>query len=138
MDILNTLLDALGYTLFTFGGARFTPGSALGMLAALIALLWFSLWLRAWMLHRMGRYGNVSPSTLEVMASLTRYAVLAIGLMLILEQAAVKLSSFTLLAGALGVGVGFGLQNICSNFVSGLIVVLDELSRLKQALAPNP
>ena len=54
-----------------------------------------------------------------------RYAVLAIGFVLILQNAGVNLTAFSVLAGAVGVGVGFGLQNIFSNFISGLIIMLE-------------
>jgi small-conductance mechanosensitive channel len=51
------------------------------------------------------------------------YAVLVLGLIIGLESIGVNLSSLTVIAGALGVGIGFGLQNIVHNFVSGLIIM---------------
>lgn len=130
MIFLQYLNDALALKLFAFAGASFTVGSLLGLLVALVALLVFVRWLRAWMTRRMLAHGHIGAGTAEMIASLTRYAVLAIGVLLILEQAGIKLSSFTVLAGALGVGVGFGLQNIFSNFVSGLIVMFERPVKL--------
>ena len=54
-----------------------------------------------------------------------RYTLIAFGLMLAMSVAGIDLSSFSLMAGALGIGIGFGLQNIISNFVSGLILVFE-------------
>jgi small-conductance mechanosensitive channel len=54
-----------------------------------------------------------------------RYTLVTLGGLLALSVAGIDLSSFTLLAGALGIGIGFGLQNIISNFVSGLILVFE-------------
>jgi small-conductance mechanosensitive channel len=51
------------------------------------------------------------------------YAVLVLGLMVGLQTAGVNLSSLTVLAGAVGIGIGFGLQTIINNFVSGLILM---------------
>ncbi|HZR37384.1 MAG TPA: mechanosensitive ion channel domain-containing protein [Nevskia sp.] len=130
MIFLQYFDDILTRPLFSFSGTHFTLGGLLGMLAALVVLLVFSRWLRSWILRRLGTHGHLDYGTVEIIASLARYAVLAIGLLLILEQAGIHLSSFTVLAGALGVGVGFGLQNVFSNFVSGLIVMFERPVRL--------
>lgn len=58
-------------------------------------------------------------------ARLFRYVVLLIGVTLILQNVGIKLAALGFLAGAVGVGVGFGLQNIVSNFISGLIVMIE-------------
>ncbi len=62
------------------------------------------------------------PGALEM---LSRYGVLLFGFVLALATAGVDLSKLTLLASALGVGIGFGLQNVVNNFVSGLILVFE-------------
>ena len=58
-------------------------------------------------------------------SSTTFYVVLAAGIFASLAAAGLDLSRFTLLAGALGVGIGFGLQNVVNNFVSGLVLLFE-------------
>jgi small-conductance mechanosensitive channel len=57
--------------------------------------------------------------------STVQYAVIGVGFLLAVSAAGVDLNQFSLLAGALGVGVGFGLQNVVNNFVSGLILLYE-------------
>jgi len=125
LDFIRYLDDPLKLHLFAFGGTEFTTGSLIGMLVSLLALMLLSRWLRGWMLRRILARGHLDLSTRETVSSLTQYLVLAIGFVVILDGVGIKLSSFTVLAGAVGVGVGFGLQNIFSNFISGIIVMLE-------------
>ena len=59
----------------------------------------------------------------DAIARITGYAVMAVGTMIGLQTLGFELTSLTVLAGALGVGLGFGLRNIIENFVSGLIIL---------------
>ena len=117
--------DTLDLRLFSLAGTPFTLGSLLGALVALIALLMFARWLRRVISQRLLARGHLEVSTRETVSALAQYIVLGIGIVSILNAVGIRLSSFTVLAGAFGVGVGFGLQNIFSNFISGLIVMFE-------------
>ena len=62
------------------------------------------------------------PSTISM---LVNYAILAVGFLIAISAAGFELDRLTLLIGALGVGIGFGLQNLVNNFVSGLILIFE-------------
>ncbi|HKJ80630.1 MAG TPA: mechanosensitive ion channel domain-containing protein, partial [Ignavibacteriaceae bacterium] len=57
--------------------------------------------------------------------TIIRYGVLVFGLVIVMQTVGINLSTLTVLAGALGVGIGFGLQNITNNFVSGIIILFE-------------
>jgi small-conductance mechanosensitive channel len=110
---------------FSFGGIQVTVGSLLG------GVLVFGLFLIAIrvlkrLLHRYGeRNGHVSQSTLYTVERLFRYVMLVVGLLWALDVIGIPIAKMTVFAGALGVGLGFGLQAIFNNFVSGLILLFD-------------
>ena len=72
-------------------------------------------------LPRMNLGRGVAPTV----SMLSRYAVIGLGLVLAFAAAGVELSSLAFIMGALGVGIGFGLQTVVNNFVSGLILIFE-------------
>lgn len=123
---LRERLQALDITLFHWGDADLKVSSLLTLVLLTVFLFWFAGRVRWWVAQRLLR--RVSPldegSRLAI-GSVARYAVLVIGLVMILQNVGLNLGAFTVVAGALGVGVGFGLQNVFSNFISGLIIMIE-------------
>ena len=119
------LKAVLGYQPLKFFGLEITVG---GVIAAAIAL--FVAWLLSALLRRwLGRYGSrsehVNHAALYTVSRVVHYLVLTVGALIALELAGIPISKLGLFAGALGVGLGFGLQAIFSNFISGLILLFD-------------
>ncbi len=119
-----TLISGLGLTL---GGARITVTGVLGLLLIAALAWWFARWteyaVRRVVANRSAG-GDEFPVAYTV-ARLTRYIVWALALTVGLQSLGLDLSSFALIGGALGVGIGFGLQNVVSNFISGVILLVD-------------
>ncbi|NEO85890.1 MAG: mechanosensitive ion channel [Spirulina sp. SIO3F2] len=97
------------------------------VMLVLISLgLWFSVsilsrWFKMSISRRMGR----ESSTYEVIATLVQYSLVLLGLLIVLPLWGINLSSLAILGSFLGVGLGFGVQNIINNFVSGLIIAIE-------------
>ena len=108
---------------------QFGLGFSLGHLAAAVALLLAASLLSMLVQRALRRYGDrhakANQAALFTVSRLVHYAMLAIGVLLALDQVGLSPSRLTVFAGALGVGLGFGLQAIFSNFVSGLILLFD-------------
>ncbi len=119
---LQPLLDA---PLLHVSDINITLGGLL-VAAVSIAVAWVLSLLARRALKRYGdRYASASPSAIYTISRLVHYAVLVIGFLVALDVAGIPIGKFTVFAGALGVGLGFGLQAIFSNFVSGLILLFD-------------
>lgn len=95
-------------------------------LVVLLAIVWIAemIFRRVFLARALNR-SKLRPSVQFAITKIARYVVLALGIYLSLEAVEINLSSLAFLAGALGVGIGFGLQNIVSNFISGLIILTE-------------
>ena len=80
---------------------------------------------------------SFTPSTRTILANLGYYIIVTIAFFIALNVLGVKLSSIALVAGALSVGIGFGLQNIVSNFVSGLILMFERSVKIGDYIEVN-
>jgi small-conductance mechanosensitive channel len=135
---IHQRLKTYDVDLFTLGGVQLSLSTVVKF-ALLLALLW---WVadRARRLivgHALNRT-HFDPGTRQAVGSMVRYVVLVVGVMLILQNAGVNLSALGWLAGAVGVGVGFGLQNIVSNFISGLIIMLERPFKIGDRVEIGP
>lgn len=110
------------YPLFRFGNADITTIAVLKLVLWLAAVFVAERLLRRWVLSRLLAHTPLPPSSQFGVARIAGYGFIVLGIYLGLQFAGIDVGSFTIIAGAFGVGLGFGLQNIVSNFVSGIIV----------------
>ncbi|MDX1496536.1 MAG: mechanosensitive ion channel [Salinisphaeraceae bacterium] len=82
-------------------------------------------WIKRRLNNRWLHHTPMHPGTREAVATMFGYITFIIALLIGLTFAGFNLSSLTIIAGALGVGIGFGLQNIANNFISGLILLFE-------------
>jgi len=123
-------LEALDIRLFTLGGARITLFMLFWVILLTVVLLYVARFARYWTVSRLLTHTQLDFGTRQAIGSIVRYLVLVLGFLAIVQTAGINLTTLNVLAGALAVGVGFGLQNIFSNFISGLIVMLDRPIRV--------
>lgn len=119
---LQPLLD---FQLLHLAGISITVGGLVGAVLAFV-LAWSASVLLRRALKRYGERNHAAnQAALYTLSMLVHYCLLAIGLFLALDSIGVSLGRFAVFAGAIGVGLGFGLQAIFSNFISGLILLFD-------------
>jgi small-conductance mechanosensitive channel len=107
------------------GSLHIVPGRI--ALAALILtlLLGFSGWFKGQLERNWLQGTAMERSAREALVTITGYTGTAIAVLVTLGIAGMEFSNLAILAGALSVGIGFGLQNIVNNFVSGLILLFE-------------
>jgi small-conductance mechanosensitive channel len=125
-DLLEKTLPWLNYPLFRLGESAFTLGTFLYLVITLYLLFFLSEKMRQLIVRRILAKSALTINAKQTIGSILKYSLLIIGLMVILQSTGLDLSTLGLIAGALGVGIGFGLQNITSNFISGLIILFEK------------
>lgn len=132
------LTDMLNSVLLRMGETTITVGSLVKLVLSVCLLVWLAGVMRRWLVNSVLGRLEVDRGTSIAIASVLRYLVLILGFILILQNVGIKLSALGVVAGAVGVGVGFGLQNIVSNFVSGLIVMLERPFKVGDRIEVGP
>ncbi|MDH3252428.1 MAG: mechanosensitive ion channel [Ignavibacteria bacterium] len=125
LQFLRSVKHAAQSLTFTLGNSSITAWSILYLLALLFVLIYVSGKLKDWAVNRLFARSGTDIGVRQAIGTIARYVILSIGFIVVFQTAGVDLSAVTILAGALGVGVGFGLQNITDNFVSGLIILFE-------------
>lgn len=127
-EIANQSLTWINYPLLTLGTMEITATRLIGI----VLIVFVSWWLSSIVEHAVRRLPQrntrlaASTNSIYAWARIIRYVVWIIGMLIGLNLVGFNLTSFALVGGAIGVGVGLGLQSIVSNFISGIILLLEK------------
>ena len=132
VGLLPDVLDAMDDVGFTLGmnKQRITLLLVLQALSALALTLAIAAWISRVTESRVLAAKDVEMSTKVVVTKLLRVTLLFVAVLVALPMVGIDITALSVFGGALGVGLGFGLQKIASNYVSGFIVLLDRSLRI--------
>ena len=126
---LPAVLKGLDGMAMQVGSTRISLLATLKLVLAL-ALLWLlAQWLGRVIENRISRAEYVNAGMQVALVKLSKFILLVLVFLLALDAVGIDLTALTVFGGALGVGLGFGLQRIASNFISGFIVLFDRSIR---------
>jgi len=125
-NFLEWLERILSQSLFTLGDSKLTVGLILTLVVSLTLLFIVSEWTRKLLVHKILRKRQIETGTKESIGAIVKYLLILTGIFSILQTTGIDLSAFGVLAGAIGVGIGFGLQNITNNFISGMVILFEQ------------
>jgi small-conductance mechanosensitive channel len=121
-EVVRLLAMSASTPVFTMHDRTYSVADLIGLPLA-VGVAWFAV---GWIAHNFKRHvlasAGVKEGAQEVVALLARFALLAVIVVILLQAWGLDLSSLAIVASVLGVGIGFGLQNIANNFVSGIIL----------------
>ena len=106
------------------GGLSVSIFSILYLIGFIVLLYFISNRFKRFLTGRLTTYRVHNPNV-DTIISLGYYAILLIGTAIILNSAGLNLGALAVVGGAIGLGLGFGLQNIADNFISGMIIMFE-------------
>jgi small-conductance mechanosensitive channel len=129
MEVLKSLLETLysiwTFELLSFSSTSLTLSKVVSLITFFLVLLYSTSKIRKLIVTRILARTSWDIGVRQAIGSITRYILVTLGLFIMLQSIGIDLSTITVIVGALGVGLGFGLQTVTDNFVSGLIILLE-------------
>jgi small-conductance mechanosensitive channel len=123
---LEPTIDALDSVSIVLGGLRLTPLLLIKLGVLLVVALWLSNIASNFVESRITRSGDLTPSIQVLLVKMVRLALMIFAVAVVMSAVGINLSALAIFSGAAGVGIGFGLQKIVANFISGIILLADK------------
>jgi len=122
LDPVIAELDSIG---LSKGATRITIWSVLKAIATVTIFVVVSVWIARWIDRRVSTVQELAPSTRIGIGKFAYAFLIAFGVLFGLQASGVDLTTLTVFSGAIGLGLGFGLQAVAANFVSGFVLLID-------------
>ena len=125
LGLLGPAMDLLDSVAFTLGERRISVLTVVNAVVLLVLLLWTARILGRFLTGRIDRSSVLTPSIKVLTQKALHILLLTAAFLFTLNYLGVDLTAFAVFTGAIGVGIGFGLQKVVSNLISGFILLLD-------------
>ncbi|MEZ4764911.1 MAG: mechanosensitive ion channel [Calditrichia bacterium] len=124
-ELIRHISEILNFRLFTLGDNPISLSALLTLLVFVIIFAIGSRLLRDMVLSRFLNYMRIDAGTQFTFERIVHYLIMVLGVVVAFQSIGVDLSGLAVIFGFLSVGIGFGLQNVTSNFVAGLILLFE-------------
>ena len=123
---LEPTIEALNSVSIVLGGLRLTPLLLIKLAVLLAVALWLTNIASNFAESRITRSSDLTPSIQVLLVKMIRLALMVFAVAVVMSAVGINLSALAIFSGAAGVGIGFGLQKIVANFISGIILLADK------------
>lgn len=126
LGLLKPLLADLNGIGFNFGAEKITGVTILNGIISFILLLWAAMTGSRFVSDRIKTVAQLTPTLQILLAKLAQFVLIALAVVLALQVMGIPLTAFAIFGGAVGIGVGLGLQKAASNVISGMMLLMDK------------
>jgi small-conductance mechanosensitive channel len=126
---LPDIIQALDDLAINFGESRLSLLAILELLLAIVFFFVMASWLTRLIEKQAIRSPYINASMRVMLTKISKFALYGLAVLFALKSVGIDLTAFAVFSGAIGVGIGFGLQRIFSNFISGFILLFDRSIR---------
>jgi small-conductance mechanosensitive channel len=126
LGLLQPTIDALDSVSIVLGGLRLTPLLLIKLGVLLVVALWLTNLISNFVESRITRSTDLTPSIQVLLIKIIRLGLMIFAVAVVMSAVGINLSALAIFSGAAGVGIGFGLQKIVANFISGIILLVDK------------
>lgn len=127
---IESLIEIFKTSLFELGGQPVSLLWIVQLFSALLIVSIFARFIKSFLKHQLLVKLGIDGGNREAIATLTSFCLGAFGYLLVLQATGVNLSSLAVIIGGLGVGIGFSLQDIIKNLLSGLTILVERKLRV--------
>ena len=135
LGLLPDLIAVIESVGFNVGKQRLNLWDLLQGLVAVLVTVLAALWLSSAIEARLDRAAGLDDNLRQVFARLSKSLLIVLAVLIVLPMVGIDLTMLSVFGGALGVGLGLGLQKIASNYVSGFIILLDDSIRIGNTIS---
>ena len=125
MNSWQEILEMLRKRLVSLGDVTITPAVLIAVVLIMLGAFWVSRLLRGMLRRNVFRRTHLNIGTQETICRILHYIIMLIGSFIAIQQVGVDLTTLAAISAVLMVGIGLGLQNITSNFISALILLFE-------------
>jgi small-conductance mechanosensitive channel len=125
LDLLDKTIAVLDAPSFVIGALTISPYRVIKAMTALALLLWAATYLGSLMDTRINTSHSLSPSLKVLISKLFKFTLIGVAVLIALHAMGIG-SSLAVFSGAIGLGIGFGMQRVIANLVSGVVLLLDK------------
>lgn len=125
LGLLPGVIEWLDSVPIAFGSHKLTPWVLINATVTVAAALTIAVWLGGVFEDHLATRPRIDPSARLVLGRVVRAVLLVMGVFIAMSRVGLDLTTLSVFSGALGVGIGFGMQKIAANYISGFIILLD-------------